>query len=207
MDWNVMRSSLVAGTVLILIATACLAVPPERADHVEVLTGPARIWTSDGDILVSVIDEQPEPKEHVFVLQRRGAPVDFERSYNFARLTYRQTSLEVVAPYIGEGVLLRLVPEEMLHLRPRLPGADQNGLIVGFGLSHHQQPVEGSTSSLFQQSEDPSTGSGGCTAGGPGASQCSIGCGGGRDCSVTCTFGYACCNCVDDTEPSCRCKS
>lgn len=205
------------GAVIIVTCITSLAAAefPGATDHVTVLTGPVEMWANENDYYVLVTDEQAEPKEHLFVLQRGRSDLAIKKDYSRARVTFRPTRLEVSDLGSEESWVLRLVPVEMLSIIPRQPAGSEAGLIVGYGLSHHEQPVETNAAALevraldgmfLQKSEDPGT-PGSCNSGGYGSSSCSIGCGGGRNCSVTCTLGYACCKCLGDSEPSCTCNT
>lgn len=201
---TIRRSMIVA--LLVLPATLV------AEDHVTILTGETQIWTNDGDVYVSVVDNQPEPYEHLFVLQRRGDAAQVKESYPFARITFRPNRLEVSSD--GETWVLRLVPADLLSTSSRRPQDGSSGLLVGFGLSHHEQPITTDAARLelravegmFLNQNDSTGTPGSCSSGGSGSNSCSISCGGGLSCSVSCSLGYACCSCSSG-GPSCKCQA
>ena len=106
--------------VALLVLPATLA----AQDHVTILTGETQIWTEDGEVYVSVVDNQPEPYEHLFVLQRRGDAAEVRGSYASARVSFRPNRLEISAD--GETWVLRLVPADLLSTSSRWPRAGSN---------------------------------------------------------------------------------
>jgi|GEM_PF-3440767 len=191
---------------LLYVVSACLAAD----DSVTILNGATDVWTASGEVFVLVTEDGPEPLEHLFVLNRRESSFNIERSYAHARVAFRSGELEVSGG--DEKWVLRLVSPEGLSTEPRRPDQESAGLLVGFGLSHHEQPVEAEATAFetqalggaFRLEGGPGASAVRCRSGGFGASSCSIACGASRSCSADTTLGFACCNCRSEQAPVCK---